>query len=804
MPLQDEPASSETVDEQITFEEVPHADQVDIVVPPRDPTFSASDDGTARLGDFLNRPVKIDSFLWNEGDAFTTTPHAIYPWDLYFYNSYLKNKLQNYARIQCKLKVTIRFTASPFYYGHMRVFYDPLDSGRFNAVGNASIINQSTAAAVDIMPQYGSSVDIVLPFVWASDWLNTGFRDQFKRVGKLYYQIFVPLRSANGVTGTGITITTYAEAVDLKVCGPTVRAVLQSGMISAPAAAVSKAAGAFTGFGTIGPYAKAISLGAGLVSKVAAMFGFSNAPNTEDVRPVQNKAFHAFANVETSMPIDKLAIDPKNEVTLDNRVCGSNNNDELIIADLVKRETCLGSVDWSDTAVADTRLAFGHVSPATVTQTTLSSSNTCYHYSTMGWVAKMFRYWRGSIRYHFRVVRSRYQKGRIMFQWDPNIALDHAGIEAAVFTKVFDLSSEEEGFEVVIPYKACELWKQCVDNISAFTTSSSTLGSGDNGGWQLVVVNPLTGPALSNTISIECWISGGEDLIFAAPSVLPQQTTAVAQSGLIDASSFDYEDHLDDITVGEKIASLRALLHRATLGFQQYMGYDPLISVTAGMNHFWNLFPRLPPQLGFMPANTFASTQIVSILSPPTLVNANFATSHPIHWVLAAFAGYRGSIVVHANITTNGNIDAVSNASISRTNTAPVVRTSGVQLNSSNDSSTLSSVGTLMGQVGLRDSGAGGMVVTNGKTQLGLSAVIPQYNQGRFYEYFGIKRNYVHDTGYVYDGFRVDMDAVVPALPSSSDNVLPKLQLFYAAGVDFNPVHYVGIPHFFAYTMAYP
>lgn len=805
MPILDTMPETQKQAENVTFVETETAVQEDIVSVPRDATYFDTEDKTAHLGDFLSRPVKIDSYTWNETEVFNTNPHSMYPWKLYFNNSYLKSKLYNFSRLQCKLKLTFRFTASPFYYGHLRVFYDPLDTGKFAAVGDSSIINVSTADGVDIEPQYATSAELTLPFVWAGNWLNTGYANQFDHVGKLYYQVFAPLRSANGVVGTGINISVYAEAVDVVVAGPSTQATLQSGMISGPASTISKAAGMFSGFGRIGPYAKAISMGAGMVSRVAAMFGFSNAPNMEDVRPIQNKAFFAFANVETSMPLDKLAIDPKNEVTVDNRVCGSNNDDQLVITDLVQRETLMKVVSWTDTATTDQRIAFGLVSPMAQETTTTASAVTT-HLSVPAWVGTPFRFWRGGVKLRFKVVRSKFQKGRLMFQWDPSAAMNGSGYESIVFTKVFDLSSEESGFEVEIPFKAPSLWLLASANLKSVSATAVTNDTSyANGGWQLSVVNPLTGPALDNVVSVEVYLSGCADLEFAAPKELPFVTTAVVQSGMIDGSSVNFNDHIEDITTGERIGSLRCLLHRSTLSFQQYMGYDKNVTPTAGAGHMFNFYDRLPPLPGFSKTGEFATSRIFSVLAPLETRPGNYSKMHPIHWVLGAFVGYRGSIVVHANVTTNGNISDISNASITRINHSPQISSTGAQLNSSFETTDLTdpyglSYLTVGGNV---MNGAAGMTVTNGKTQMGLSAVIPQYNVGRFYEYWS-KPAYTFDIGKTYDGFRIDVDAHVPEDPTEADNLLPKVQLYYAAGVDFNPVHFSGIPHMFTYALNKP
>lgn len=781
-----------------------------------EPSYNSHEDEAASFAKYLERPVLIDSFTWNESDTFTLTPRTIYPWKLFFNNPYIKNKLNNFSRVHCTMKLTFRFNASPFYYGSMRVCYDPLSSGRFDPKSAGDLVSLSQTPGVYMDPQEATSVELTLPFIHPSDWIDTVNASNFDYVGKIMFILFAQLRSANGATGTGITITTYAQAQDVVVAGPTNVAVLQSGIISGPASAVATAAGAYTSHAKIGPYAKAIKVGATLVGSVAKMFGFSNAPVMEDVKPMQNKVYHAFANTETSMPIDKLAIDPANQVVLDSSSAGVAASDELEISSIVTRPSFLGLSDWTSAQAAGARLMFGQVSPSLL----LTNSATGVQYKNLtpsGYVAQMFRFWRGSMKLYFKVVRSQYQKGRLMVNWDPNGSLDGTGIETAVFTKIFDLASPEQGFEFIVPYKAANPWLQCTPAEGYAQTNPGYSVANTNGNWQLSIVNALTGPTTSNAVSILLYVSACEDMEFAAPDPLPNWTTQQVQSGIvdqpIDGSTIRENTKIHEFTVGERILSLRALLHRTTFSLQQAMGtFDTQNPLVGGRLHIANHYPRIPPEPGFSPAAGLNKAQ--SILGLPTTpIYANFSKMHPINWVLACFVGYRGSVNVHANITTNGLISDVSDATIARIDHTYILNNAANQRNSNFDqftpSTTLAEVAAYGYQptsgVTYVPSGAGGMTVTNGKTQMALSANIPQYCPGRFFPAWVTQRDNIPGFGVAWDGFRVDADCNVIESATEETAVAPLVKVYYSAGVDFNPIFFVGVPRLNAYSMtAFP
>jgi len=612
------------------------------------------------------------------------------------------------------------------------------------------------------------------------------------------------------VSGTGITVTAYAHAVDLEVAGPTIAAVLQSGIISGPASAIATAASAYTSNVKVGPYAKAIKVGATLVASVARMFGFSNSPVTSDVIPHQNKVYHAFANTETRMPIDKLALDPNNEVTLDNRVAGIDPVDELDITSIVTRPSFIGMVDWTEAKTTGARLCFGKVSPSMFGPTTFTEG-TYFNPTPAGWVAEMFRFWRGGMRYYFKVVRSRYQKGRLIFNWDPNGLLDAADVETALFSKVFDLSSDEQGFEVVIPYKAAPPWLK-VGNIAYFSTAGVTYSSSTtNGNWQLAVVNPLTGAALANTVSILVYASACDDMEFAAPRALPDYYATEVQSGPMDGSALAPVPHLNDFTVGESIKSLRVLLHRTTLSTSSVIGAaDVNTGYVTGRYHLSSFFQNIPPEPGFLPNLGFNQAKGGKV--PATVKRANFCKMHPINWILTAFAGYRGSVNVHAVVSSNGLIENMNEMSISRIDHTPIVDSSkrisnnlntGIALTSPIDGEAVISVNEYWtGATPLVPSGGGGITVTQGRTQMALSANIPQYCPARFWPAWYTQRYNFPVLGNIYDGFRVDTVCSLPEnMTAGTAWGFPGLKVYWSAGVDFNTVFFTGVPRLQTYTM---
>jgi hypothetical protein len=799
--------------ENVVFEDEA-TDEIENVSTLLDVSYGESSDNAAALADYLSRPVKIDEFTWNESDSFTTSPRTIRPWLLYFNNVYIKKKVENFARIQCKLKLTFRFNASPFYYGMMRACYDPMATGKFSPVSGFDLIPLSQTHGIDIAPQSNSSAVLELPFLWPNSWLDVTNVQEFTNMGLLMFLMYSNLKSANGVSSAGITVTTYAEAVDVVLAAPTTYAALQSGIISGPATAVTGLAKSFTNSPSIGPYARAVSVGAAAVASIAKMFGYSNPPVTSNVQPVQNKTFHAFANVETSVPLDKLAVDPSNEVTIDTRVAGVDGEDELAITTLITKPSYLGVVSWTQADTPGTKLYSISVTPTPGIEEIQTSQVGMYH-TPASFVGRFFRFWRGTMRYRFRIIRTQYHKGRLILSWDPSGNVATSGVETAVFTKIFDLASEEEEIIFDVPYKATQPWLNNKFNLGSFIARSSATfdDTEHNGVLSMGVQNALTGPAATSTLDILVYSQALEDMQYSAPQVLPPHVTSFSvQSEAIDGSSLSYGEHIPEITVGERVASLRTLLHRATMAFSTQPGISPIPSDTMlpGLYLCCNKFDRIPPCWGFDPNGI---NYAASVVTPANHARMNYAPTHPINFVLTAFVGYRGSTVHHVVIKNNGC--EISDLGITRTwdskdmNLSRPITNANYKLFTSNlGSSWMSKLAsdTYGNGVAVMAKGHAGKTLTQTTTQAACSAVIPQYAPARFYPAWAPKRDVIPDSAttptHLYDGFRVDMS--VEKTGSTDLLHFPTFDLYTAAGVDFTTVFFTGVPRLYRYDVPTP
>jgi hypothetical protein len=185
-------------------------------------------------------------------------------------------------------------------------------------------------------------------------------------MGEIIYESFGDLKSAYAPTLNPVTISVFAYAKEVELSGPTIQSgdeYTDGGPVSKPAAAISKAAGMLTSIPVIGPYMMATSVGMSYVARIARIFGYSNPPTINNVVAMTNSYMPSLADTQIGTHSNKLALDPKNELTVDPRTIGIYPGDELIISNYAKRPSYLFSSTWLTSDSPGTNLAEIYITP---------------------------------------------------------------------------------------------------------------------------------------------------------------------------------------------------------------------------------------------------------------------------------------------------------------------------------------------------------------------------------------------------------------------------------------------------------
>lgn len=771
--------------------------------------FDTSGISGVSLGDFISRPVLIDTTTWAEN---TYTSHIFDPWSLFLTNPTIKKKLDNYALIRCNLHVKFILSASPFYYGALLASYNPTPDTHTgpNVIigGNEQMVTLSQRPHIWMYPSESAGGSMELPFFYDYNWLRNRTAD-IARMGTITYSTSDVLRNANSTAGANVTIRCYAWATNVELSAPTL--VLQSkrssktkmkkakpkvsamdrvtsfgmkkdeygdGPVSGIASAVAAASSALSSVPIIGPFARATEIGAGVVSRMASWFGYTNVPVISNIMPFKNMPFGGFPSSEIGAPTEKLTLDPKNELTLDSRTVGLDGTDELSI------EHFSGIKSFYDRFLMDTSDAPNtilHCIAVTPNMTRRNGSN-CWP-TPMAHVASMYQYWTGDIIYSFKIVATPYHRGRIKIQYEPSRDINLGALppldETALITRIYDIGDTEE-IEICVPYMQAEAFTPSAEyrlDISAApspTQISSDMAAVSNGFLFVSVANELTSPVADAPIIIIMSVRAGPNFKVMGPRAVQNDISWTSQSKVTwdcAGETDDAEPALNLVYGGETALSLRQLLHRHC--------YVRSYWIPSASNVYNTSFSMYPLSL-----NAFTSLSRNIHNGAVTSERYNYVTNSYVAWLSPCFAGRRGSMywafnggdrpaktyVARLPQVTLVNLDYDQ----ALVNSPPIPELCYANMH-----------GRRLYRIG------NGASVCHTRTQNGVTALVPFISNRRFHGTFpspfvegGATRPYVADETV---GYQENLGLGGDTLGTDGD-------IFCASGPDFNLFFFVGVP----------
>lgn len=662
---------------------------------------------SADLADFLSRPVQIASVTWSQGAATGDTLVSSALWRDYVNTPAIKNKLQNYAFMRGNLRLKIITNASPFMYGSARAHYTPLRSNSTSSFKDLTIVSGSTTELIPlsqlpgayITPSHSEGVEMTIPFIWPRSFLRVGVSDDFRAMGQFALTVYAPLQSANGST-SNVNVGLFAWMEDVVLAGPTVAPAVQSdeygvGVVSAPASAIAAIGRKLADVPVIGRFAKATEIGASAVSKIATLFGFTNVPVITDTEPVRNTPFPQLATAHIGYPHEKLALDPKNELSIDPQIGGLSGEDELAIANFVQRESYLTTATWDTTKTYGVPLFTSSVRPQLGANFTYLTQP-AFQFTPMGLLSTMFRNWRGDIIFRFKFIATPFHKGRVRISYDPYDANVQSTVDTGplVFNKIVDLGAETD-VEFRVPYQQALPWLFC-DSLPSSQYYSTSITPGvtltdtfTNGMISVKVLNQLSAPTTTSSIYMQVFVRGAENLQFSNPRSQDYNLTPYdiqsceyseqprAQQENFGDTSPSQEEQRALVNFGESVQSLRTLLRR-----HNYLDTIVVPPMGVGEVGVYKIEQtRFPPHFGYDP-NGFGLAK--GVKSPTISFPFNYSQCTPWHLISNCFLMQRGSMNWVYNPNKQG-VDIISR--ISRNTDTMLFITKGYSVGSSANAS---------------------------------------------------------------------------------------------------------------------
>jgi hypothetical protein len=788
-----------------------------------DSTFNLANNSDSDLGNFLCRPINVATYQWDVDSPLFET---LNPWTAYLTNPFIRDKIANFELLRMNLHMKVLISGTPFHYGRALVSYNPLsgfdqvtiERGLGGAL-DADLVGASQKPHIFLNPTLNAGGVLEIPYFYKENYIPLTQGGITDGLGEVVFRSFGNLRHTD--VGNPVTINVYLWATDVTLTMPTSRdlpalpsqsGVMNSGdeygqgIISKPASAIAKAAGMLKSIPLIRPYARATEIVATGVGDVARLFGYSRPAVITDPNIMKPVPLGNVANVDAADAVYKLTLDSKNEVTVDPRVTGLEGRDEMSVVDYVKRESYLATFNWTSDAGPGDMLWNCRVAPdlfrrVSYTTPTLREE---LHMIPACHMAQMFKYWQGSIKFRFQIVKSAYHKGRMLVRYDPR-SLGATVDYNTNYSRVIDIA-EAEDFEITIGWGQHKPWLECepIDssiNFSPGNRLSELFMRAANGVIELDVINELVSPNASSDISVNVYVSMCDDARFAQPDGEkikdltyfrhPQEETLQSQSGIVEQTGVDEplaatqletiaseavpEDQTMNVFFGENVTSIRELVKRYVMTRYWYntFAFGNGTNVTRLRNK------TFPYQRGYDPEG----------LDTEQFGAYNNSNMNPISYFQACYAGYRGSIRHKYLYHTAGNMlmPVVEREDYSP-DTAGIWSTQAIT-SANSDSGEITKAFTNTSWQGAAGTGT---TINNG-----IEVEFPFYNKGRI-GYSRLIRAQDLDCPSTSSWFATGLDF---AFRQGTEEKIA-FQQWTAAGEDFSLYFFTGVPIMYQYTEA--
>lgn len=636
---------------------------------------SAPTDGS--LAEFLARPVLIDSVTWTpEIPAFNG---GLDPWTTWLNVTSVRSKIQNFHFLRGNLCLKLQINGTPFHYGRLMFSYQPAFGEEVSPPSAVwSAMSHSTLTHVILDPSTNAEGRITCPFLTPYTWIDLA-SDRTQWIGRLYYDQLAELTISNGTLLTGLEVQIYAWMEHAELCYPTTATLpaftpqsskirpkakktgpndeyqkdSHAGLISKPAATVANIASKLVEVPVIGSFARATEIGAGAISKIAGLFGYSRPRELAIPTRVYQTSAPFMSVTDAPDNAIPLTLGSKSELSIDPRINGENTSgDQLSIQAIAGKWSYVKTVTWAATAPLNAGLDASLIHPYMGT----ASSGTVQQKTAMGFAARPFRYWRGSIEVKIQIVCSRFHRGRIRFAYSPDGNTASASETNLNYGRIIDISQANE-YIFNIPYARGHGFLLNTNDDTLYVPEKH------NGAYYLSVQNPLSNPeATAKDVQIIIWYRAGPDFQVAVPQDVDIFKKCIAEYQ--SANSFDemglapetITDHLWEQTeqvgvhetfIGDPVASFRPLLKRYERVFDLVWGDTfndaspgggSVVVAAANNSSLYLDVPYYPPDSGRMDTlgGTFSTTGVGSFD-----YNYNRTTLHS--YLSMAFAGRKGS-----------------------------------------------------------------------------------------------------------------------------------------------------------------
>ncbi len=433
-----------------------------------------------------------------------------------------QRKIEGFSVVRGTIVFRVQINPQRFQQGRFILAFFPQNEyaqGRCNLALTQSLTLVTQLPHVEVDCAANSSAILRVPYV--SPTLGYNYVTGANNHGYVSFLVYSPLVDPSGSGDMGVTIWAHWEDIELMFpCQPQAggrsrgtQQEQEEGGFTQLFKSVSKTAAIANEIPVLSSIAKPVGWAANLASKVTSAFGWSNPRDMQRATTIVQRTAPYMQNVDAIDESQNVGFSSGNNVQVLPGAFGSDI-DEMSIKHLVSKPSWIDTftITTSDTAGSTITNYFVAPNHCRSTQTQTTTNTAIYYPTPLFYIANAFCYWRGSITYTFKFVKTEFHSTRIMIAFLPPQSITFAYSQNEyLFREIYDLRETNE-ITVTVPYVRSYEYA----DISLMETSlTSAYGIGN---LVVTLVNELKcPPTVSQSISVLVEVAGGPDTEFAVP-----------------------------------------------------------------------------------------------------------------------------------------------------------------------------------------------------------------------------------------------------------------------------------------------
>ncbi|APG78054.1 hypothetical protein [Wenzhou picorna-like virus 27] len=540
------------------------------------------------LVSILGRPVQVHEGIFQDTSIAPT--ELEFPEVMYATAPNLVDKLNYFTFLRAKLNVRLVFNATPFQQGRYWMCYSPYDT-QSNRGHTGYAQNLTGYPGVEIDLATGQPAEMSVPFMCPMSHFR--LTDGEGRFGKVIIAPIVELHS--GTTPDTVPFTVFAWFSDVDLVFPTKDTVdtLEAQMgdeeakHAGPLEVISGGIASIAEMASNVPMLAAVATPVGWVARAvqgaSAMLGLNKETSKAARTHMVNEPGQGYTHADGLDDSTVVGLQQDTGLATNFDVFGLEK-DEMAI-DNIKSKMCavrgvaqVQLIPWTTADLPHAQIFAWQNSPSCCQEIGLGNIAA----TTLNYLASMFQFWRGGIKYRITVAKTAFHTGRLRISYVPaknGVVTPNTDEVESCYNWILDLSKTSElSFEV--PYANNVPWCKM-----AFLQEGDAGWNNENRTGTLIfeVLTPLksASAAVSDQVQLTLWHAGGEDMAFAVPQFgqlypinnpplqaqIFNESENTGNEGETSSQKMWSSPPMDMISpeencIGDKVVNLRAIIKR--------------------------------------------------------------------------------------------------------------------------------------------------------------------------------------------------------------------------------------------------